>query len=115
MQHRTLEVSGAGPAGLRKHPKHEVVFPEHLGDEMMHTIVLCDLAEPTKQRRTESTQVFAVSHDDRHLGTPGCGDLDVVAGDAEQLAGSKCAKGVLGVRRFLSVIVPMSGGVRDGR
>ena len=59
-----------------------------------------DLAESTKQRRTDSTQVLAVSHDDRHLGTPGCGDLDVVAGDAEQLAGSECAKGVLGVRRF---------------
>ncbi len=62
---------------------HGMVFSQHVGDEMMHTTFLCDLAEPTKQRCTHPTQVLGVSHYNRNLGTSRCGDLHVIAGDAE--------------------------------
>jgi hypothetical protein len=71
MKHRTIKVSRARPAGVRKHPKHEVVFRKNLGNETMQAVFSRELSEPAQQRSTDTTKMFCVRHDNRHFGIAG--------------------------------------------
>jgi len=68
-----------------------VVFPEHLGNEMMQSVCPRDVSESAQQRGTDASKVFCVCHHDGHLGVSGFSTCNVV-GYAEQLAGTERAK-----------------------
>ena len=108
-------MSGTGPARVGQDPKHRLVLSQHLSDKMMHTMVLRDRSEPAQQRRSDATQVLAVSHDDSHLGTPGYVGNDCSSSRHRAACRIRTRQGCIDCPTVQQVIVPSSGGERVGR
>ena len=102
VEHRTLEVSCAGPSAIRKHSKHGVILCQYLGDEVMESLGPGNLAQPAQQCGPYTTKMLIVCDNDCHLGIAGVLECDEVRNSKQlaEIAGIESAKGVLIIVAF---------------
>ena len=81
----------AGPSGVRKQLKHEVVVPQHLGNQVMQSDFPGDMSEPAQQRGTHTAKVLRMRDYHGHLGVSGLLTGNII-GDAKQPARTEGAE-----------------------